>query len=250
MELLHRTDHPGSRCHRNVRGARARAAGCVTSLDLSQPDPAAPGGQADWPRILRRALPHVDVFLPSIDELLFMLDRPRFDRFQDNRALVDADVLGSLSERLLEWGVGIVGLKLGDQGFYLRTHSDRARLERATDVLRLNADAWLGRELWSPCYVAELAGATGAGDCAIAGLLAALLKGLSPEGTLNAAVAAGACNVEQPDAVSGIPTWEHLQQRIAAGWQKAVAQSPWSGWRWDAERGIACAPRDAAPDDR
>ena len=34
---------------------------------------------------------------------------------------VDAALLARLSDELLSWGARIVGLKLGDQGLYLRT---------------------------------------------------------------------------------------------------------------------------------
>ncbi len=51
----------------------------LTSLDMTFPDPGTPGGQADWRLILKRALPHVDIFLPSLEELLYMLHREQFD---------------------------------------------------------------------------------------------------------------------------------------------------------------------------
>src|SRR5262249_44697698 len=44
-----------------------------TSLDMAWPDPLSEAGQIDWQVILRRTLPFVDAFLPSIEELLFML---------------------------------------------------------------------------------------------------------------------------------------------------------------------------------
>lgn len=39
-----------------------------------------PSAALDWRRILRIVLPHTDIFAPSLAELVFMLDRPRFDR--------------------------------------------------------------------------------------------------------------------------------------------------------------------------
>ncbi|UCC69844.1 MAG: carbohydrate kinase family protein, partial [Armatimonadota bacterium] len=59
---------------------RVKERGLTTSLDMARPDPASEAGKANWRHILQRALPHADVFLPSFDETLFMLDRPRFDR--------------------------------------------------------------------------------------------------------------------------------------------------------------------------
>jgi len=49
---------------------RVRARGLVTSLDLTRPDPDSEAGRVDWPALLARALPHVDVFLPSLEDLL------------------------------------------------------------------------------------------------------------------------------------------------------------------------------------
>ena len=45
--------------------SRAKATGVTTSLDMALPDPASPAGRADWPAIIRKALPYVDVFLPE-----------------------------------------------------------------------------------------------------------------------------------------------------------------------------------------
>ena len=56
---------------------RARGRSALTSLDLSLPDPASESGRVDWKSFLDRVLPRVDVFVPSIEELLFMEDRPR-----------------------------------------------------------------------------------------------------------------------------------------------------------------------------
>ncbi len=58
---------------------QAKATGVTTSLDMTLPDPSSPGGQVDWAAILGRVLPYVDIFLPSIEELLFMLRRQTYD---------------------------------------------------------------------------------------------------------------------------------------------------------------------------
>ena len=52
----------------------------MTSLDICLPGSESDGGRVDWQEVLPNALPFVDVFAPSIDELLFMLDRPARDR--------------------------------------------------------------------------------------------------------------------------------------------------------------------------
>jgi len=47
----------------------AKAAGLTTSLDMALPDPESAAGRADWAAILGAALPFVDLFLPSEEEM-------------------------------------------------------------------------------------------------------------------------------------------------------------------------------------
>lgn len=211
----------------------AKGQGVTTSLDMARPDPQSEAGRADWPSILRRVLPFVDLFLPSAEELLFMLDRPRFDA----GARLDTPLLTELATRCLNMGAAMVGLKLGDQGLYLRTTADMARLDAMGRSRPAKLDAWRGRELLAPCFEAAVAGTTGAGDATIAGLLMALLAGETPEDALLDAVGVGACSVEAVDATSGIPSWEAVHERIRAGWPQArgtiMRNGDSGGWRWD-----------------
>ena len=57
---------------------KAREAGLAVSLDLAAVDPTSEAGKEDWRTILGRVLPLVDVFVPSWEELCFMIDRPRY----------------------------------------------------------------------------------------------------------------------------------------------------------------------------
>jgi sugar/nucleoside kinase (ribokinase family) len=89
------------------------------------------------------------------------------------------------------------------------------------DRLSLNADEWCDREVVSPCFRARrVAGTTGAGDCTIAGFLAALLRGEGPVQAATSATAVGAASVEAPDATSGVPPWPELAARVRAGWER------------------------------
>ena len=95
---------------------------------------------------------------------------------------------------MLDWGAGIVVLKLGARGLYLRIG--------ARGIAALPGAGWRERELWAPCFVPEpLVGTTGAGDATIAGFLAGVLRGQPVEAALTSAVAVGACNVEAADAL-------------------------------------------------
>jgi hypothetical protein len=95
------------------------------------------------------------------------------------------------------------------------------------------AGRWAERELWAPAFQANEVGATGSGDASIAGFWAALLRNLSPEETIIAATAVGACNVEAADALSGILNWPATQARVRAGWPKHDLVVKAAGWRYD-----------------
>lgn len=208
----------------------ARRVGPTISLDLSLPDPNSDSGRADWEQILRRALPHVDLFEPSLDEIVYMLDRPRFDAIRSGQHPPDGALLHAISSRLLEMGPAVVMLKLGDKGLYVRTADDPERFTRAGRAQPADPEAWAGRELYSPCFSVTVGGTTGSGDCTIAGFLAALLRGSSVEEALTSALAVGACSVESPDATSGVPAWERVQERIQSGWAHHPQGMPLEGW--------------------
>ena len=228
---------------------RVKTAGLTTSLDMAYPDPSSEAGQVDWAALLERVLPHVDIFLPSLDEILFMLDRPRHDALTEAvtgelAASANGALLSTLTDRLLDMGVTIAVLKLGTQGLYARTSSDTKRLASVGTTASGDAENWLGRELLAPCFKANVVGTTGAGDCAIAGFFAGLLKGLAIEGVMTTGVAVGAFNVESPDATSGVPDWDRVQARVNAGWERLPLTLSLQGWRWDADKGIWLGPND------
>lgn len=62
---------------------KVHAKGAAMSLDLAAVDPESPEGLVDWREFLSNVLPHVDFFVPSIEELCFMLDRPRYDEWME-----------------------------------------------------------------------------------------------------------------------------------------------------------------------
>ncbi len=178
--------------------SRARAAGATTSLDMVMPDPTQPGGQADWGAILRRVLPDVTLFVPSLEELLFTLRRARYEELASAvgapRILetVSPAEISDLAAEVLSYGAAVAVIKLGTRGFYLRSAAD---LAARTDLGRgapTDPAAWAGRELWAPCFQVQVVGTVGSGDAAIAGLLTAVLRGQGPVAAVTTAVALGA----------------------------------------------------------
>lgn len=171
---------------------RARGFGCRTSLDMAMPG----DRKGNWREWLRRVLPEVDFFLPSLEEMRVLLRRPGASA-------------RALAEELIDLGPSVVGLKLGAEGFYVRSAPRAEALGRG----------WGGFEIRVPCFRVRVVGTTGSGDCTIAGFLAAVLRGLSPQEAARMAVAVGACSVEAVDAASGIPRWSAVRRRIDAGWR-------------------------------
>jgi len=197
---------------------RAKTQQVVTSMDTAQPDPNKASGQADWQRVLATALPHVDVFLPSLEEIVFMLRRQDYDKWDgDALAHVDRAYLHSLAGDLLQMGVAVAGFKMGHLGIYLRTTDKPDRLAEL-DGLNLDTSAWLGVEHYQPAFAVDVVGTTGAGDAAYGAFLAGMARGLAPSGSAEMACAVGASNAEQSDSVSGVQSWEATRERVAAGW--------------------------------
>ena len=229
---------------------RAKATGVTTSLDMSLPDLSSPAARADWVSILRSTLPYVDIFMPSIEEILFMLRRETYTELcqaaSGTHLLpgVTPELLSGLGQELLDMGAKIVGLKLGEQGLYLRT-AGRAALEAMGRASPSDPAAWANRELWAPCFQVNVVGTTGAGDATIAGFLSALLRDMSPEAALTAAVAVGACDVEAADALGGIRPWEETLQRVESGWPRRALALGAPGWRFDESHQLWAGPLDA-----
>lgn len=231
---------------------KARRTGTVTSLDMALPDPVSAAGLAPWESILRDTLPDVDLFLPSIEELLYMLDRPRFTARRSgagSRNLVDvitAEDASVTADKALALGAGLVLIKCGHRGLYLKTAQGK-RLEHACGRLGLSLEDWAGRELWQPCYhVDQVAGTTGAGDSAIAGFLCACLRGEPPESALQYAAAAGSFNVTRPDSLSGLVSWDEMTKAIQNVWQLDPLDIRTPGWKRDPSRGQWIGPSDQA----
>ncbi len=218
--------------------ARAQSAGATTSLDLTLPDPISPAGRANWNLILERALAHVDVFLPSIEEILYMLRRDEYDAMRERAPrgnilrLVTPELLSDVARQLIGMGAKIVGLKLGAMGLYVRTAA-RAKLQQMGRAQPTHLDAWSEREFWAPTFRVDVVGTTGSGDSTIAGFLAALLRDMEPADALTMAVAVGACNVEALDALSGLRTWDETRERIARGWTRNTLRLHAPGWEFD-----------------
>jgi len=142
---------------------RARSAGVTTVLDTVWDD------TGRWMQLLEPCLPHVDYFVPSLEEA---------------RALTGQDEPEDIGHALLDHGVGTVGLKMGAAGCLVMTDA--------------------GESLRIPAFEVDAVDATGAGDAFAAGFIAGVWQGWSLEDTARLANAVGALCVTGPGATGGV----------------------------------------------
>lgn len=201
--------------------------GVATSLDFASIDPASEAGAADWEKILEEVIPYVDFFVPSVEELCYMLDRERFQEWQQRAAERDiTEILDMekdvkpLADRCMDFGAKVLLIKCGAPGMYYRT-ADMLTLRELCGKLGLNPYQWADREGFEKSYVPEkILSGTGAGDTSIAAFLTAVLEGYSLEDAMHLAAATGASCVEAYDALSGLKSFEELEAKIKNGWKK------------------------------
>jgi sugar/nucleoside kinase (ribokinase family) len=202
---------------------RVRSHGTVTSLDMTLPDPAAPAGKADWQAILSAVLPLVDIFVPSIEELLFMLEPQRYSSIADQAGgdMIEAippEEYERLAEKVLGMGVKVLLIKAGHRGAYLRT-GDLTELNLS--ALRLSERTGCPLGVWIPPLAVDaerFRNASGAGDCAVAGFLTALLKDESIMNAGRFAMMAGRDNLYGNDALSGLMDWSQMESEVRSEW--------------------------------
>ncbi|GAG29210.1 unnamed protein product, partial [marine sediment metagenome] len=228
----------------------AKEAGATTSCDVSLPDPASASGKAPWRTILEKVLPYIDIFLPSVEEALFMLEKEKFLAMKeehDNAELIDfisPDDYSHLADKLLSLGTKMTSLKAGHAGWYFKT----GPLEAVSSLGRAAAgdpQAWADRELWCPAFSAPtLVGATGSGDSSIAGFLSAFLKKLPVEQCLKYAVCLGYQNVQVPDAVSGIKSWEETTAMLESDLPILDMPVTFDTWKWIDKAELWAGPHD------
>jgi len=145
---------------------RAREAGATTCLDTVW------DATGRWLEIVAPMLPHADLFLPSIAEA--------------------AEIAGEtepakIAEKLMAFGIKLVGLKMGEHGCYLRTAEEEVRL---------------------PAYQVDVLDGTGSGDAFVAGFLRGYLEGWPLERIGRFANAVGALCVTAMGTTAGVRNFE------------------------------------------
>lgn len=201
--------------------------GCMTSLDMSSVDENSKSGQADWRTILQNTLPYVDFFLPSVEEICYMLNKEKYRELQirakggdiTSVLSIEEDVV-PLAEEILDMGCKFAMIKCGAAGFYYRTKDETAFAE-LEEISGIDFSSFAGKAGFEKSYVPkEVVSGTGAGDTTIGAFLTAMVKGYSLERCLQLASATGASCVEAIDALGGLKSFDELIVKIDAGWEK------------------------------
>lgn len=188
---------------------KVKSHGLGISVDMSLPDLNTDAGGINWRPILKKALPYVDIFMPSIEEACFLFMYRDYRNMvktytgRDMTEVIGEELVVSIADEALAMGAGAVLLKCGKRGMLLKT----SRMKGCDPK-------WSGRELWFPPYRAErIYSTTGAGDTAIAGFLSALKMGEKPEEALSMAAFTALTCMKSYDTVSGIGTYQEMKER-------------------------------------
>ncbi|MCR4865291.1 MAG: carbohydrate kinase family protein [Lachnospiraceae bacterium] len=203
---------------------KVKSKGIATSMDMAAIDPGSDAAKADWKKILDDTLAYVDFFLPSFEELCFMLDRGKYEKMiasgSDITDIIDMNKdVSPLAKKCIDMGCKTVVIKCGMRGLFYMT-GDRKAIKDIGQRLKINHDDWADRSGIQPCFKAKIVrSATGAGDTSIAAFLAALINGRSIGECVRLAAAEGACCVTGYDALSGLKTLDELEQAINDGWE-------------------------------
>lgn len=142
---------------------KAREMGLKTALDTVW------DASGRWMETLRPALPYIDYFVPSFHEA--------------RQCVPGATTPQEVARAFQDEGVGVVALKMGEKGCYIRSGDDEWRI---------------------PAYKVESVDATGAGDAFAAGFLAGVVNDFDLEQTGRLANAVGASCVTQVGTIAGI----------------------------------------------
>lgn len=174
---------------------RVKSLGILTSLDMAAVSPGSEASEVNWRSILSLLLPYVDFFVPSYEEIAFMLG---YSDYNIDALDMNRDVR-PLAHELKKMGSKVVLIKCGISGLYYLSDNE---------------------EGVQPAFEAEkICSATGAGDTCIAAFLLSMLDGNSVADSARIAAAEGACCVTAYDALSGLLPIEALEAKINSGWK-------------------------------
>ena len=199
---------------------RVKQSGVSTSLDMSLPDINSESGQINWIRIMQRVLPNVDIFMPSIEEAMFIFN---YEKYKEITALakgrefvnhIESKDIVMLGERIIAYGCAVLAIKCGAKGLYVKT-AEAERLEKMGMILKVNASITANAAFFEESYhVQNFKSALAAGDTTIAGFLAGLIRGCELKMSAKVACMTGAMCCRAYDAVSTIEEFKNVISKI------------------------------------
>lgn len=221
---------------------RVKRSGAITSLDMAFTEPSSESGMANWEKILKSVLPFVDLYIPSVEETLYMLERDYYERFnsgEDNLInKLDVNILPKLGDKLLSLGARIAVIKCGVKGYYIRTRQ-KDSFGEISRQFPLDIENWTNRELLVETYdVKGIKSTTGAGDSSIAGFLAAFLRGKSIEDAAKIAHAVATQSITAYDVFSRIADFETISRMVKEDMPVIRYEMNGSYWKYDSGLGI------------
>lgn len=145
---------------------RAREGGLITALDTVW------DAEGRWLKLIEPCLPHIDYFLPSLEEARMIT------------SLYDPS---EVAQFFLDHGVGVVALKMSEEGCYLRSPDEEFQI---------------------PAYDVAAIDTTGGGDAFVAGFLTGVVEGWDMQRTGYLANAVGALCVTAMGATTGVRSFE------------------------------------------
>ncbi len=206
---------------------KVKETGAATSLDMAAVDTTSDAGNTNWKQILEHVIPFVDFFMPSAEELCYMLDKERFVDWQkragsrDITEILDIENdIKPLAEQCMSFGAKVLLIKCGIPGIYYLT-ADKKTLLSVGKKVEIDINNWANKEGFEKSYVPErVLSGTGAGDTSIAAFLTAMLQGYAIEECMQLCAATGASCVTEYDALSGLKSFSELKAKIKEGWSK------------------------------
>lgn len=206
---------------------RVKEKNCITSLDMAAIDENSEAGQANWYALLKNTLPYVDFFMPSIEEICFMLDREKYHELQQRasggdvtRILSIKNDVAPMADELLKMGCKIAIIKCGAAGFYYRT-ADKNSFKELEKISNIDFSSFASQEGFEKSFVPDaIISGTGAGDTTIAAFLTAIVKGCEFKKCLAYASGTGACCMSSVNALDALKSFDELEAKINNGWKK------------------------------
>jgi sugar/nucleoside kinase (ribokinase family) len=201
--------------------SKIQGMGVVTSLDFSLPDAESESGRINWSEVIQKILPYTDIFVPSLEEVLQIMQPGEYEKILSSAVSVDIidriiiNVIRTIGRKFIDSGVKILLIKAGHLGAYLLTGDVSSINEKAG--IMLDTGMWNHREFWCNAYKADplkIKNSSGAGDTAAAAFLSAILDGENPESAVKYAAMAGRNNLYCKNIYEDLMTWNEITEEI------------------------------------